>query len=191
MHDFCDEKSLQILQVWSPEPYKKLYTIILMVTITKKGGGQPHVSWSPVRPSIFQPCHHRTLQSRFIERRNWNKMIHQKCSDFCCSNVLENSWYKHSQVDINLFQKERNLHQQILQQKSVPYLHVLDGSLFCVSSQEFGAEWWFWLSHQEANSTHGQFWTHRGHILNHRVPRRDEVTNPSRLFLGGGGTLEG
>lgn len=30
-----------------------------------------------------------------------------------------------------------------------------------------------------------------GHILNHRVPRRDEDTNPSRLFLGGGGTLGG
>lgn len=116
-------------------------------------------------------------------------MIHQKCSDFCCSNVLENSLYKHSQVDINLFQKERNLHPTDPSTKNLYlYLHVLDGSLFCVSSQEFGAAVMILIVENQGppSPTHGQFWTQRGHILNHRVePAGNEVTNPWGRYVGG------
>lgn len=101
-----------------------------MLSISKKGGAN-HMYHDP--QSGHESSNHVSTgrwNVAIVERRNWNDVIHHKCSDFCCSNVRE-----HSLNSLKLTSTcflERNLHRSF--NKNLYLLHVL--SFFEVSNQE-------------------------------------------------------
>lgn len=162
-----------------------------MVTITKKGGGANPMYHDP--RSGRQSSNHVTT-GRFSRASSnvgtGTRWFTRSVLIFVVPMSLRILYINILKLTSTCFKKKGIFTNRSFNKNLYLYLHVLDGSLFCVSSQEFGAVccWFWWSKIRGRQVPHmGPFWTQRGHILNHMdFHAGNEVTNPSwGRYVGG------